>query len=162
MVLDVPVANRGEPAERPPSVGNHALTAVQQRPCLARRYARLLLRMWPTEADDLLVARLPRPDLSQRLLRRDRAALPAGRLAPAHVDARAQCSTEPLHQRVDQGPRQVTEPEEEDRNQDWPPRQPSREVGELDLQHLRRQPLGREEREPHHLRVTPRLTRLLT
>jgi len=32
VVLDVPVPNRGEPAERPPSLGYHALAAVQQRP----------------------------------------------------------------------------------------------------------------------------------
>jgi len=77
------------------------------------------------------------------------------------VDARAQGPTETPHYRVDQGPRQIPESEEEHRNQDRPPCQPSREVGELDLQHLGRKALGPEEWEPEHFRVTSRLTRLL-
>src|SRR5262245_56987225 len=113
--------------------------------------------MRAAEPEDLLVARLPRTDPSQRLLRRDRASLPAGRLAPAHVDARSQCSTEPPRQRTDEWPRQISEPEEQHGNKDRPPRQPSREVGELDLQHLWYKAFGREEREPQRLRVAPRL-----
>src|SRR5438067_233137 len=116
--------------------------------------------MRATKPQDILIAGLPRTDLSQRLLRRDRAFLTPGPLAPAHVDARSQCSTEPPRQRADQWPCQVPEPEEQRRNQDRPPRQPSREVGELDLQHLWHKAFGREEREPERLCVAPRLAHL--
>src|SRR5215813_10250996 len=107
--------------------------------------------MRATKPEDLLIARLPRTDLPQRLRRRNRASLPAGRLAPAHVDARSQASTEPPRQRADQWPGQVPEPEEQRGNQNRSPRQPSREVGEVDLQHLWGKASGREEREPEHL-----------
>src|SRR5262245_9690036 len=114
--------------------------------------------MWATEPQDLLVTRLPGTDLSQRLLRRDRAFLAARCFSPAHVNARSQCSTEPPRQRADEWPCQVSEPEEQHGNKDRPPRQPSRKVRELHLQHLGRQAFRRQEREPECLRVTPRFT----
>src|SRR5262250_2517980 len=92
--------------------------------------------MWPTEPQNLFVTRLPRTDLSQRLFRRDRASLTASRFSTAHVDARSQCSTESSRQCAEEWPRQVPQPQKQHRNDDWPPRQPPREVGELDLQHL--------------------------
>src|SRR5262249_18336160 len=118
--------------------------------------------MRATEPEHLLVARLSRTDLFQRLLRRDRASLSAGCVAPAYVAAASQRSTEPPGQRTDEWSRQVSEREEEYRNQDGPPRQPSREVNELDLQHLWRETFGREERKPERVRIAPRLAHLPT
>src|SRR5919108_5117476 len=103
--------------------------------------------MLATEPPDLLVTCLPGTDLSQRLFRRDRAFLAARRFTPAHVHARSQYSTEPSRQRADQRPHQISEPEEQHRNQNRPPRQPSREVSELDFQHLWYKSFGRVERQ---------------
>src|ERR1051325_8381740 len=113
--------------------------------------------MRATQPQNLFVTRLPGTDLSQRLFRRDRASLTASRFSTPHVDARSQYSTESSRQRADQWPRQVPQPQEQQRNKDGPPRQPSREVGELDLEHLWHEAFGHEERQSERLRVTPRL-----
>jgi hypothetical protein len=52
MVLDIPVADRGEPAERPPSMGHDALAAIEQRPRRARQLVRLLLSLRATQLED--------------------------------------------------------------------------------------------------------------
>ena len=139
-------------------MGYHPLSPVDERPCLAGWQALVHLGLRAEEPQDFIVRRLAGADLLERIARRDRAALAAALGRPFHVNARSKRLGDPSPQREEQRTGEIPEPEQKRRDQDGPPRQPAREVGEPDLQLLRRQAFRGDEREPERLRVGPRLT----
>src|SRR5713101_6145177 len=139
VVLDLPVADRGEPAEGAAAVGHHPLSPVDERPRLAGRQPLVLLGMRAEEPQDLLVGRHAGTDPLERIAGRNRAALPAGLGRSPHVNARSERPGEPPPQREEERTGKIPEPEQKRRDQDGPPWQPAREVGEPDFQLLWRQ-----------------------
>src|ERR1700687_4141487 len=78
VVLDLPVADGRDPAERPAPAWDHAALPVHDGPGLARGQAHLLLGPRTEQAANVLVRRLAGADLGQGLRWRRRAVVPAG------------------------------------------------------------------------------------
>ena len=145
MPLHVPVADRREPAPRPPAVRDVAPAAVDQRLALRgiARSSRSSISVPQSRSTSSYVVSPGTMAASRSRGRTVPVSTPGGRRAlPPELQPAGEAAVQPLGEAAHEHGGGVAQREEERGNEDRPPRLQSREVAELHAQHLGRERLG--------------------
>src|SRR5437899_6206001 len=121
VLLDIPVADGGDPSERALTARHDSLAPIDDSPDLTRRQPLLLLGIAAAEPQRLFIVRLAWPDPLERLRRRDGPPRPPPGFPAAHVDARPEHPGQSPHDRGDERAREIPESKQERREEDWAP-----------------------------------------